>query len=264
MNRLRIDAFEALYIAISIATFSHTMWASAFVFEGLPPSDTIGVLIWYGKGALIAVAVDVGMFTTSRSLITARGINIVFLIIAFLIASAGSFFTQLTFLLAHTPQYIISDAVSIEWIQRLQPTIDARVVLFPALLPGLAAVYTLARIFKHKDDVVQAKQLVDVSPIIIESPKHLVEVIKEQPQLLETTDRLSLPEGQKVDWERLTFWDSIENKWRGPYKSKSMLVSQMKTLETRRKRKAEKVKQKVKKNGKLSSEDMPLSLPEER
>ncbi len=261
MRLPKIDTFELLYIAISVATFSHTMWAAAFIFEGVVPLDTIGILVWYAKGALIAIAVDIGMFTTSRSLVTARGISIVFLVVAFMIASAGSFFTQLVFLLAHTPEYIISPAVSNEWATTLQPLTDARVVLFPLLLPVLAATYTLARIFKHKDEVVHAQQMEEIKPIVIQSTTHLVEMMKEQPELLESTERLSLPEGEGIDWERLTFWDNVEKKWRGPYSSKRMLMTAMKTIETRRKRKAEKTKQKIKSNGKVKSSDVPLSLP---
>lgn len=265
MKHFKIDMFEALYIAISIATFSHTMWASAFVFEGLQPTDNIGMLVWNLKGALIAIAVDVGMFTTSRSLVTARGMNIFFLVVAFLIASTGSFFTQLVFLLAHTPQYVISEGVSSQWQQTLQPMIDARVILFPLLLPVLAATYTLARIWKHKDDVIQAKEFVEAAPIVIQSTQHLVEVVKEKPELLETTERLALPQGEGVDWEKLTFWDSVDKKWRGPYESKRALMTQMKSLETRRKRRAErkveKVKEKVRRNGKLKAEDVQPSSP---
>lgn len=256
MKYLKLDAFELLYIAISIATFSHTMWAAAFVFEGLTPVDPLQAFVWYSKGALIAIAVDVGMFTTSRSLLNARGISILFLVVAFMIAAVASFYTQLVFLLAHTPEYIISPAVSAAWIERLQPITNARILLFPAILPGLAAIYTLARIFKTKDEIIQQQLADETKPIVIRSTSHLVEVVKEQPELLEATERLSLPEGETIDWEKLTFWDPVEGKWRGPYKSKRALMTVKKTIETRRERRNEKRERKVKSNGKLSPSDV--------
>lgn len=241
MNNLlkRIDPFEVLYLAVALATFNHTTWAGAFLFEGAAPTGSLEVALWYFKGALLATAIDVGMYTTSKSLVEARGFSIFMLVLAFTIAAAGSFYTQLVYILSHTPQYTISEGVSSFWSLKLSPLTDARVILLPAMLPLLAIVYTLARIFRHKDEAKREQEAWERNTITVDSSSRLVEIVKEQPELLEATERLALPAGSEVDWEGKRFWDSDEGKWRGPYKTKRTLMSQMKALETRRRRKSE-------------------------
>jgi hypothetical protein len=80
-----INSFELVYIAISIATFTHTTWAAATVFEGhqpeyvqlagLNPDQILDFVVtnfdyfsWLFSGALIAVAVDCGMFIAAQEL----------------------------------------------------------------------------------------------------------------------------------------------------------------------------------------------------
>lgn len=162
---------EWIFIAISVATFQHTMWAAGFVFSGLPPQtftdywDHLASFHWWFNGALIAIAVDLGMFFTARML--GKKWNWI-LFFAFIAAALASYYTQVFYSVHHTTSYEFGSGVSDYWVTALLPLIDARVVIVPAILPGFAIIYTFASLTletKHKqevavEEVVQAKTFV--------------------------------------------------------------------------------------------------------
>lgn len=149
-SHIHIDAFELVYIAISIATFQHTMWAAASTFEGPMPdyaTNQAAYWHWHFNGALLATAIDVGMLVSARELaklwnwMTAG---------AFLVASVASFYTQVLYSLYHTHAFNYGTGVTTYWNTSLTPFVDARVIVVPLMLPLFAVIYTLARVSKTR------------------------------------------------------------------------------------------------------------------
>ena len=157
---LKINWFELVYLAIAIATFQHTTWAAATVFEGAAPQDPIALNWWYFKGSLLAVAIDIGMLVAAREL--RKKWNWV-MVIAFVIAAIASFYTQILFSLAHTSEFKLAAGVSSYWEEFLDPLIQARVVLVPAMLPLFAIIFTITPIFAEKE-VIRQEQKANAKP----------------------------------------------------------------------------------------------------
>lgn len=204
----------------------------------MQPGDEIS---WYFRGALIAIAIDVGMLVSSRSLVHSKSrLNTLVLSLAFAIAAISSFYSQVTYVVYHTPFHQMSDGVSEYWKTALQPLIDARVVILPFMLPLLATVYTLARAVSHKPQ--EATKGLDHSRGPVHEPVHVdvrkpapIEAPEERPLLASG----ELPDGLQsvVDWGNMTFYDDVSDSWKGPFKSEKALVSRYKGLQTLRERK---------------------------
>lgn len=144
-----VSPFEILYLAIAIATFEHTLWAAAFMFEGKVNVDLPGD--WYLRGALIAIAVDVGMLISSRMLAGASNRSQkLTLSLSFGIAAVISFYTQLVYMAMHTPDVVALSTLSPFWQHVVQPLLDARILILPLALPSLATIYTLTRLTHHQ------------------------------------------------------------------------------------------------------------------
>lgn len=214
MQRLRhiIHPFEILYLAIAIATFEHTAWAAAYMFEGPMPEG--GELQWRLRGALIAIAVDVGMLMTSRFLVGAQGRQRIVLTMGFIIAALTSFYFQIMYMAIHTPVVTISEGVSSEWSSILRTLIDARVLILPLALPVLATVYTIARL-SHVPPKVAAQQA---------APAHEKQTLK----ITRPEDPTRLLEGAfRMDDSGLAFVDTRSGKQYGPYKTQRAMQSAM-------------------------------------
>lgn len=237
-----LNPFELLYLAIAVATFTHTVWAAAFLFEGAVAD---GDPWWNFKGALIAIAVDMGMLLTSKFLQEAKHpIHVGALILSFVVAAVTSFYFQMVYIMYHTPTFVTSAGVNTYWVGVMTPFIDARVFLLPAFLPVLATVYTVARIFTHRaaNSELEHRQL---STVKLPAPKSgddkptlglqfdlldaLVTKLREMP--------LELPDGFDgvvsagpitVNLRSLTWANGDNGKSYGPYKSRGMLVAGMK------------------------------------
>jgi GIY-YIG catalytic domain len=164
--------FEVLYLAVCIATFSHTAYACSLLFQG-PKPDT-GDFNWYLEGALIAVAVDIGMLVTSRLLSGARtlaqGLS---LMITFAITAALSFYAQIVYISLFTPTITISAGVSEDWRAFVEPILNARVLILPVALPALAIMFTIAR-WTHRPTVYYNPETgrteLSTNPIQVETP----------------------------------------------------------------------------------------------
>jgi len=138
------NAFSGVYLAVAVATFSHTTWAAAMVFQGDRPQGN--AWYWLLQGALFAVAIDAGMMVTAhhlqrRDLSSAARMVLIF---AFAMTAIASGFTQVLYTAHHSAQFTFGAGMSPEWRTRLQPLVDARVVLLPLALPVFAMVYALA------------------------------------------------------------------------------------------------------------------------
>lgn len=219
-----LDPFEILYLAVAIATFDHTTWTAAFAFEGAIPKEDPQLSLWYLKGGLIAVAVDVGMLITSRYLGKATDRwNKVTLVSAFVVAAIASFYFQLGFILYHTPDYGLSAGVSQYWAEVMQPIIDARVFILPMLLPLLATIYTLARITNHQHTNTTSTK--GSHPIEFSGSQEII-VEQELPLLTERS-------GYQIDWPGLKLWDPKYSYWR-QYQNRDKMEKSIARLEKTR------------------------------
>lgn len=146
-------AFQVVYYAIAAATFSHTTWSAATVFQGNSPNDPIALLWWIVQGALLAVAIDIGMLFSAEAYATTRSRA---MLAAFVLAAIASGYTQVLYSLHHAARFEMGEGVSIEWAHRLQRLVDARVVLLPLALPLFAIIYTIS---KTEEDKAQARHV---------------------------------------------------------------------------------------------------------
>lgn len=168
--KFKVNAFEIVYLAISIATFNHTVWSAAFVFEGNPPEFITGTGVnvfndlianysyygWFLSGALVAIAIDAGMLISARAL--AKRWDWI-LGTAFAVGALASFFTQLLYSLHHTRQFNLGEGVSSYWNTALNPVVEARVVIIPLMLPIFALVYTAALITQKRAEIKEEMEM---------------------------------------------------------------------------------------------------------
>lgn len=161
MKLPKINWFELVYLAIALATFQHTTWAAATVFEGPRPMDDITALrLWYFNGSLLAIAIDIGMLVAAREL--RKAFNLVMLL-AFVIAAVASFYTQILFSIAHTAEFTLGPGVSTYWKAALDGIIQARVLLVPAMLPLFAIIFTITPIVSEKQ-IAQQRAVANEKP----------------------------------------------------------------------------------------------------
>ncbi len=155
MKRFKIDPYTAVYAAISISTFSHTMVAAATIFEGSRPNDIFGQIYWGITGILIAIAIDVGMLVSSHHLVKQRS---AVMFIAFITAALVSFFTQTLYSVQHLAPLEIGAGVTQYWKDFLRPVLDARFLIMSAALPLFATIYTFAKMRTSDDERKQAQK----------------------------------------------------------------------------------------------------------
>ena len=150
------NAFELVYLAISIATFSHTSWAFATIFEGNMPPEGLALGIWTFKGALGAITIDIGMLVTAKK-ITKQFSLVLFL--SFFVLAMASFYTQILFALHHTDVWVMGEGVSPYWQELLDPLIQGRVVLVALMLPAFATIFTIARMVETRQTIKKEESL---------------------------------------------------------------------------------------------------------
>lgn len=141
--------FGVVYWATALTTFKHTAWAAATVFEGSFPVDAPveEQAFWWLTGALMAVAIDIGLWAISRSIHPGSSKRYYFVLLtAFVVLALSSGYAQMLYSYSHTSTVEYGDGVTLYWRGWLEPIIDARVVLFPLMLPIFITIYTLARI----------------------------------------------------------------------------------------------------------------------
>lgn len=220
MKHFRITLFEVIYIAISIATFQHSMWSAAMTFDGNPPIGPISLetFHWYFNGALLAITIDIGMLLIAKELRKSQNAA---LVIAFAIAALSSFYMQIMYSMNHTEILKSGAGVTPYWQTTLSPIMDARIILVPLMLPLFSVIYTIAQIRMAKTDIEEIKGVVITeqpttpkqSPTPMprnrrlsrKSGKHQGEPALPGP----TTDQLALPQGEPgVDHEALPAEDA--------------------------------------------------------
>jgi hypothetical protein len=232
------DPFEFLYLAIAIATFEHSTWTAAFMFEGTPPVEEVALRLWYFKGALIAVAIDVGMLMSSRFIAHTTDLKeVLSLIAAFAMTAVASLFTQVGYIVFHTPEFNLSAGVSDYWVGVLTPIIEARVVILPFLLPLMGTIYTVARIFRTKR-IQKQEAMAIANRRVAGQPYIMVESLADMVKMLDDGMRPKLPheilDEEYVDWEGLRFFDVDKQVWRGKYPSRDVMIQTMRGLAKKR------------------------------
>lgn len=170
---IKINWFEVVYLAIALATFQHTMWAAATVFEGpmpeIPHSPEWNR--WHFNGSLLAIAIDIGMLITARELRKSYGKPWNWKItmgIAFLSLAVASLYTQILFSVFHTQEFDIGTGVSDYWEEYLSPIIQARVFLVPLMLPLFATIFTFASMVHQTREIVEEKEMEEQEQIRIQ------------------------------------------------------------------------------------------------
>jgi hypothetical protein len=147
MRRPRVETvlLWSVYAAIAIATFRHTAWGFGTLETTLlaPILTRSGAVFWI-TGGLSAAALDAGLAGTVLAIqLRARRGNPtrgLFFLIAFVAAMATM--TQLLYAVTHA---VPTEQVIINVAPKLQPFAQAlwdyRVLVLPALLPGLSVAY---------------------------------------------------------------------------------------------------------------------------
>lgn len=145
------NLFEAVYLVLAVAMFEHTAWAGAAMFVGVPdtPLFSISDPQWV-RGALIAVAIDVGLYATARALIDTSlglskvgklGMGLTFALLAF-----SSAYVQLVYAAYHVSELEFSAGLSGYWRETLGPVLEAGPVVLSLMLPVFVTFYTISRI----------------------------------------------------------------------------------------------------------------------
>lgn len=146
---LKFDAFKAVYWVIALATAQHTAWGAATTMQGPLPVDSMG---WWLQGIAFAIAIDFTMVMVATKIRNGgagdknqggklRLPN--WYTITFIFVAGASFYFQLLYAWSHAQTLATAGGVASEWATRLQPLIDARIVIAPAALPFIATLYTL-------------------------------------------------------------------------------------------------------------------------
>lgn len=203
----------AVYFFIAIATFKHTMWAGSMVFEGeYPVSGTdVEKFWWAASGFFVAVAIDVGMFTTAHILTQVqKAKQAAIFVAAFIVAALASLYTQLLYSSAHTSEFEYGVGMTQYWQDYLQPIVDARPILLAAFLPLFAIIYTTARISLHQEEVSTQREITtstELQNILIEKeennkalmvPAKEVTVSKRERKGLQSRNKTVVKEGIKL------------------------------------------------------------------
>ena len=237
--------WELVYLCVAIATAAHTAWALAYAFEGLEPTEFLHSVGWWGKGLMLAVAVDVGMLVASRFLASARGRwQIGSLVLAFLVAAVVSAYAQLLYIVMHTPTIQVSSGIASGFADWIKPLLDARVVLLPLALPGLALAYTFARITHRSEDRttlapearIEVSMVDDTQMPLLDDPGLSGEA--EDVLLRKLADRVQdgrVGEGQdwgnwSVSLRDLTWQDHARGRSYGPYKTPRSMAAAMRQV----------------------------------
>lgn len=145
-----------VYIVIAIATFTHTTWSAANVFQGNMPGHTLSLAViwWYIQGGLVAIAIDIGMLVSADSIAKKYTKT---MLMAFILAAIASAYTQLLYATHHVSVFTFGEGVTPAWQYRLQALIDARVVFMPLALPAFAIIYTISAhgVEDHQHEVIK-------------------------------------------------------------------------------------------------------------
>ncbi len=139
------DKFKAVYWVIAIATAQHTAWGAATTMQG---SQSEGQWHWWAQGLAFAIAIDVSMVMVATKMRGGGNRNAMRYAFTFAAVAILSSYFQLLYAWAHITELNPGAGVAMDWTQRLQAIIDARILIAPIALPGISIAYTLAGLGK--------------------------------------------------------------------------------------------------------------------
>lgn len=154
-----LNPYLLIYVVIAVATASHTAWGAAFTMQGAQPSDAAALVGWQLQGLAFALAIDATMLLVAMKMrsgvptanVLRLGrvrIPVNFYVVTFLFVALVSAYFQLLFAFVHSAPLETAGGVTDEWQMRLQPVIDARIIIAPLALPVIALLYTVAGLGK--------------------------------------------------------------------------------------------------------------------
>jgi len=207
MKLFTLDRFKLVYWVIAIATAQHTAWGAATTMQGGLPIDSTAQLWWWVQGFAFAIAIDISMVMVATK-VRNGGSNAQYVQIGrlrlpvnwyaitfFMVAIFSSYF-QLLYAWAHATPLQTGGGIATVWIDRLQSLIDARIIIAPFALPGIALLYTIGGLGKGGE--AQPKQRNVVQPSqpsrnLVANDSIKIEREQSQPRAL-----LSAPQPEKV------------------------------------------------------------------
>ena len=206
-NPFKVDRFKLVYWVIAIATAQHTAWGAATTMQGGLPVDTTLQTAWWLQGFAFAIAIDVSMVMVATKVrnggSNAQSVGIGrlrmpinwYTITFFLVAIFSSYF-QLLYAWAHATPLQSGGGIAPIWIERLQSLIDARIIIAPFALPGIAMLYTIGGLGKGGET--QSKQRNITQPPQPSRNAITTDAITVEREPSQPRNVLSLPEPQKV------------------------------------------------------------------
>lgn len=170
-------AYNSIYVAIAVATFKHSAWGFATRIEGPEPLvdwaafeptpafawAVLTLLMWYVWGAMMAIAVDVGMFVTAREIrmfYNQHGGRVkqpYMLWLVYAVVASLSALTQMLYSVQHAAPLTLQPTTIAAlqpggWLEQLM---QHTVILLPVALPGMGFLYTVAG--KVRDEAEQVE-----------------------------------------------------------------------------------------------------------
>jgi MFS family permease len=139
------DRFKIVYWVIAVATAQHTAWGAAITMQG---SNGEGQIWWWLQGLAFAIAIDISMVMIATKIRNRGNRNVWMYAITFLIVAGLSFFFQLLYTWSHISELTQGTGIAIEWAERLQGVINARLIIAPFALPLISILYTISGLGK--------------------------------------------------------------------------------------------------------------------
>lgn len=189
MKGITFNRFQMVYWMIAVATAQHTAWGAATTMQGALPEAAINQVGWWLQGIAFAIAIDVSMVMVASKIrsgvqsahsirLLRWSIPINWYTVTFAAVSVFSFYFQLVYAWSHAQSLPHVGGVAANWVERLQPLIDARIVIAPMALPFIATLYTIGGLGKggeaqsKRNGAMQPAQSRNVAPVVtrIEPP----------------------------------------------------------------------------------------------
>lgn len=173
MRHITFNRFQMVYWMIALATAQHTAWGAATTMQGALPENAMNQFGWWLQGIAFAIAIDVSMVMVASKIrggvqsahairVLRWSIPINWYTVTFTAVSAFSFYFQLVYAWSHSQALPNVGGVASNWVERLQPLIDARIVIAPMALPFIATLYTIGGLGKGGE--AQAKRTAATQP----------------------------------------------------------------------------------------------------
>lgn len=191
------DRFKIVYWVIAVATAQHTAWGAATTMQG---AQGEGAVWWWLQGLAFAIAIDISMVMVATKIRNRGNHNVAWYAFTFAMVAGLSFFFQLLYAWSHITELPQGAGIAIEWEQRLQGIINARLIIAPFALPLISILYTVAGLGKG-GETAQRKPQRDIASSAMSATSRIeVDVDKlPAPQFVALSDGLQWHNGGYVE-----------------------------------------------------------------